>query len=553
MSKLLRALPLAVVLAGGAALPARAQQDGATLVYTVQPQDTLIGLGKTLLVDPAAWPEVARLNRLPDPNRIRPGQALKVPARLLRSAELPAQLVSVEGDVRIDGQPAAQGAPLRPGQRLSTEAASSAVLQLGDGSRVKLMPLSDTTLGEHRRYEIKAAGSTPGGDDGVFASTMRLVRGSLDLLASKVLRAKPLEVTTPTAVIGVRGTQYRVHHAVTPQEATRTEVLEGLVRADATAGAAARAGVDLPAGQGAVLQPGGGAPKAVALLPAPSLAGVPARFERPLVRFQVPGEPAALRVQVAADPAFDRVVRDEQVAAGSEVRLAGLADGVWQLRARRVDGNGLAGADASTSFTLKARPEPPAGITPRARGKATVGEVAVAWAENTEAASYRLEVARDTGFGDVVARQDSLGGGQTRVTLTEPGTYHWRLASVRADGDRGPWGDAQSFELRALPEPPSGGLTDDGRGLQLAWSGRPEDRQQVELARDPGFAQVVNRADLTETRWTLATPNQAGSYYFRYRSVEPDGFTTPWSSTLKLEVPRDWTFLWFFAPLLLAL
>lgn len=552
MSNLLRALPLAVLLAGAAAQPARAQQD-ATLVYTVQPQDTLIGLGKTLLVDPAAWPEVARLNRLPDPNRIRPGQALKVPARLLRSADMPAQLVSVEGDVRVDGQPAAQGTPLRPGQRLSTQADSSAVLQLGDGSRVKLMPVTETTLGEHRRYEIKAAAGNPtGSDDGVFASTMRLVRGSLDLLASKVMRAKPLEVTTPTAVIGVRGTQYRVHHADQPQPVTRTEVLEGKVRADAATGAA-NAGVDLPAGQGTVLQPGSAAPKAIALLPAPSLAGVPARFERPLVRFQVPGEPAALRVQVAVDAAFDRVVRDEQVAAGSEVRLAGLADGVWQLRARRVDGLGLAGADATTSFMLKARPEPPAGIAPRARGKATAGDLSVAWAENTEAASYRLEVARDAAFGDVVLRQDSLSGGQTRIALADPGTYHWRLASVRADGDRGPWGDAQSFELRALPEPPSGGLSEDGRGLQLSWSGRPEDRQQVELARDPGFAEVVNRADLTETRWTLATPNQPGSYYFRYRSVEPDGFTTPWSSTLKLEVPRDWTFLWFFAPLLLAL
>ena len=127
------------------------------------------------------------------------------------------------------------------------------------------------------------------------------------------------------------------------------------------------------------------------------------------------------------------------------------------------------------------------------------------------------------------------------------------MASTRADGDKGPFGDAQRFELRPLPEPPQGGMAEDGKSLTLAWGGRPEDMQHVELARDPQFKEIVAQADLNQPQWTLPRPSQGGTYYFRYRSTEPDGFVGPYSSPLVIEVPRDWRFLWLLAPFLLAL
>jgi FecR protein len=385
---------------------------------------------------------------------------------------------------------------------------------------------------------------------------MRLVRGSIEVLATKVLRAKPLEVQTPTAVIGVRGTEYRVHHDETPASAnpTRTEVLEGRVRADLAPSATASAplGADVAAGFGAALR-AGQAPLVAPLLPAPDLAGVLPRYERPLVRLAVPPSPQPLRVQVAADAAFDRVVFDERLPAGAtEARVAGLADGPWFVRVRRIDTAGIEGYDATRPFTLKARPEPPATLQPQARQKLAVGTVVLGWAENIEAARYRVQVARDPGFSQIVQQADGQTGAQAQVAVAEPGVYHWRLASVRADGDTGPWGDARQFEARPLPEPPTGGASADGKTLEISWSGREEDRHQVELARDGGFADVLHRADLKATHWALPMP-AAGTYYFRYRSVEADGFVSPWSSTLKLEAPQDWRFLWLLAPWLLAL
>jgi hypothetical protein len=529
-------LAVAAALLVGAACPAWAAE--AALAYTVQSRDTLIGLGKTLLVSPQAWPEVARLNRLPDPDRLTPGQTLQVPLRLLRSAQAPARIVSVEGPVTLEGRPARAGDAVQPGQRLVTEASGSAVLQLGDGSRVQLTPLTEAELSEHRRFDLRAGT----GQDGLFASTMRLLRGSLEVVATKLQRAKPLEVTTPTAVIGVRGTEYRVRHA---DAGSGTEVLEGRVQADV-----GEQGVALAGGFGAALQPGQ-APRAVPLLPPPDLSALPARFERPLIRLRFPGsEP--VRVQLAADEGFSRIVRDERVPAGGELRVAGLDDGTWQLRARRIDAAGIEGRDARATVVLKARPEPPAAMAPTDRGKAMVGEVRFAWAENTEAAAYRLEVASDAAFRQVLQRQDGLRGGSAVLRLDEPGALWWRLASVRANGDAGPWGDPQTLELRAQPTPPQASM--DAERLSLAWGGRPGDRQQVQLARDPDFSRPEAEATLDKPSWLIKRPSQPGTVYFRYRSVEPDGFTTPWSSTLKLEIPRDWRDAgWLLLPLLLVL
>ncbi|MBN8487574.1 MAG: FecR domain-containing protein [Burkholderiales bacterium] len=530
---------LAVGWLGLAGLLPASMAAEAVLPYTVQAHDTLIGLGRDVLVSPQAWPEVARLNRLPDPNLIRTGQVLQMPLRLLRSAQAPARIDAVEGTVRLAGRAARVGDPVQPGDALDVAANSSAVLILADGSRLQLAPLSQGELSESRRYLLRA--SRPE-DEGLFAGTMRLLRGTLEVLATQLQRAKPLEVTTPTAVIGVRGTEYRVRHE---DERSVAEVLEGRVQADVGSTA-----LLLEAGFGSTLQPGRVAAP-VALPPAPDLSAVPTVFERPVLRFKPPGTDP-LRVQVAADAGFSRIVRDERFAAGAEVRLAGLADGDWHLRVRRINEQGLEGRNAQLKVRLHARPEPPAAVSPVRNGKLSVGEVTLGWAENTEAARYRIEISRDPAFASGVQRLNDRTGARTTLTLTEPGTLHWRLASVLSDGRVGPWGDAQPFELRALPTPPS--LALDGHGLTLAWSGRAEDRQQVQLARDPAFTALVAEAETTEPRWQAQRPELPGTYYFRYRSVEPDGFTTPWSSTQKIELPRDWSGAWgLLLPLLFAL
>ena len=73
------------------------------LSLTIRNQDTLIGLGRRLFNSPTAWREVARLNRLSNPNRLAPGQVIEVPERLLRWVEQGGHLVLPHGVGDDDG------------------------------------------------------------------------------------------------------------------------------------------------------------------------------------------------------------------------------------------------------------------------------------------------------------------------------------------------------------------------------------------------------------------------------------------------------------------
>ena len=547
---------LAAMLTAAAAAPATRPTEP-VVEFKVERADTLIGLSRDVLVTPDAWREVARLNRLPNANRVVPGQVLLIPARLMRARPVPAKLVSSNGDVRVGDAPAVEGSTLSEGQTVQTGPGSSAVVELADGSRLRLPPssLAQVIASQNLGARPADAGSSSTANpdparSGWFSGALRVLSGSVEIFAAKVLRARPLEVVTPTAVVGVRGTGFRVGFTEAANGSTRVEVVEGQVRFDASA---KPAGADVAAGFGSTTNAAGGPPRVVKLLDAPDLSGLPERFERPIVRFALPGETTALRVQVAADAAFDKIVSDQRVEPGAELRIAGLGDATWQLRSRRIDAQGLEGFDANRSFVLKARPEPPAYLQPRSDSKQAVGSIAFSWASNIEASQVRIQVADDAAFTNPLQDRKAPADAALRIDIAKPGLYFWRLASLRGNADAGPFGDVQRFELRPTPEAPTGGLAADGRSMVFTWSARTQDRQQVQLARDPEFKEVTAEAELTAAEWTLPTPERSGRYFFRYRSIEPDGFVSPYSSTLTIEVPRDWSGLWLLLPLLLML
>lgn len=541
------ALALVLPFAAARAAPATtASSDDLLVPYTVTTHDTLIGLNRTLFAAPGVWKDVSRINHLPDSNRIDPGQVLQVPARYLHSKVVPAQVLSVFGDVRIADRPAAAGAALDVGATIRTGEASTAVVQLADGSHIKLAPESQGRLDEQRRFQVKATAAAV--DDGLVAASLRLISGSVEVFASKVLRARPLEVSTPTAVIGVRGTVYRVRNDVTPATAaagavnvSATEVLEGKVHAQV--GTSAAQAADVPARFGAPLEEGR-KPVALPLPPAPDLSAVPARFDQLPIRFPVPGV-LRVRVQVADDTAFDHIQFDQHFDAGEDVYIPQLADGPWHLRVRAVSPEGLEGLDALRDFRLLARPEAPFLTEPPAGGKRAVGDVTLRWTHNPDAASFVVQVARDARF-EQLAQHDEHVSGETAVFHptdsafgAADGLYWWRVMSVAADGRRGAWSEPQALVLRPTPRAPLGQVSPDGAAIELRWGGRPEDRAEAELASDAAFQQVVTRGDY-ETPGTRLPRPAPGTYFARYRFVEPDGFRTSWSAPVRIEVESSW-------------
>ncbi len=324
-----------------------------SLPYTVVPRDNVIKLSSDMLTDPKAWSEVVKFNRLKDPNVIFPGQTLNIPLRFLKSKAVSGKVISAEGDVTLQGGTTQPGALLPDGAKIKTGANSSAVIELGDGSRVKILPGSLAEIVTSRDYAMRDASKS--GSSNWFSGLMRLSEGALEALASKTAkRATPLQIETPTSVVGVRGTEFRVAFDDPKTQAARTEVIEGLVRADNPTQAS---GADLPMGTGAVVKLLDKEVKVVALLPAPDLTAVPSEVFKPQGSWPMPklAGASAYKVQVASDEQFDKIVRDMKVDgnSGGSADLSSLPNGNWFTRVRGIDAVGLEGFNSVKLIAVK--------------------------------------------------------------------------------------------------------------------------------------------------------------------------------------------------------
>jgi hypothetical protein len=326
-----------------------------SIPYTVKSSDKLIVVSAQLLLRPADWPEVARFNRLKNPNRISPGQIIEVPLRLMKSQPVNGKLVSVYGDVQLGGSKAEVGSAVPESTRLQTGPNSSAVVELADGSRVSLLPNTLAELVTSRGYAVRDAAASPSAT--WFSGLIRLVQGALDTTAAKsALRATPLQIQTPTSLVGVRGTQFRVAYEDPATQNARTEVLEGTVKAD---NAAQGSSAMLDQGKGTVLNPAVKNIKVVDLLKAPDLTATPGDILKPLALWPMPTLDAAkrFRVQIAADESFDKIVRDLVVTTGS-ADFANLPNGGWFARIRGIDGDGIEGYDSVKAVQVLLPPPP---------------------------------------------------------------------------------------------------------------------------------------------------------------------------------------------------
>ena len=536
-----------------------------TISITVEPGDQLGTIAQRYLKEPATlhWQTVAKLNKLAPPYTLLPGTQLLLPSKLLAEQRAPAVWISVDGDVRVnkvnlDNQMAKVGSLVYEDERMVVGANSTAVLQLADGSRIKLLANTQMVLDEHRYYLGRSAPQLSGTK--AFSGLMRLIQGAVEAKAIPATdRAKPLRIQTPTAVVGVRGTEFRLAHdavLASSDSTTRTEVLEGKVQAELDS--TRTTGVD--AGFGVSLDPKlKGIPKPTQLLEAPDLSGWKLNMDRPLVVLDglpslsygsTAGAPiSGYRLQIspitardaatgALDP-FVNIVYDKRFAAATALSIPNLADGSWRLRARAIDKQGIEGKNAEVTLVLKARPEPPMVQSPKPQEKLIqTGEINLIWATIKNANAYLLEVTDAAGTTEAYKLTQS----SASLKNLKPERYSWRVATqvLTADKqlDTGPWSDRQYFTVVALPEKMQSQVNPEDKTLALRWADQKAAKYQVQVARDEAFKSPMlvetQRAELM-----LVNP-QSGYHYIRYRAVEQDGFVGGWSESMRVDVPVDW-------------
>jgi hypothetical protein len=487
-------------------------------LYQTYPGDTLSEIGVKYLKDWRDWPKVMAHNGVSYPKVLPANTRIRIPVALLKVNPAPVKTLHVQGNVRVRPEGGgfksiAAGDLIQGLETVLTGPNSFASFELADGSKVNLGPSGKLLFGRLAKY----------GATGMVATELHLDGGRLEArVAKQVQPAGGLRVATPVAVAGLRGTDFRLN-LKEDGKTLASEVLEGGV---AVAGQGKE--VLVKTGTGSIADASG--PSApIALLPAPALAGLPAKVMRLPLQFGWPPDERAQawRAEVAGDAAFERVLLDYLGPAPRAQWPDALPDGRYVLRVRMQDRHGLEGYASDHAFELDARPLPPPVAQPTDGARSYQNAVRFVWAAPEEAYGYQLQIATSQDFGQGLIERRLA----ATTSHTEPlvrGSYYWRLASLDEQGVRREWGPALALKVQPLPDPPAGtqARAADGKA-QLAWLKAPG-AASYEVAISPS-------ADLTAPAVHKAEANQAGialppgKYYWRVRGIEADGQAGAWS------------------------
>ncbi|WP_342131370.1 FecR domain-containing protein [Hydrogenophaga sp. OTU3427] len=525
-----RVVSVALCLGGPLTFPL-AHADG--IDHTVVQGDTLWSIAQQQLGQAGRWPALQRANRLTDPNRLTPGQVLTIPLPLLNLPETSATVVHVHGDVRVTlpgrSEPEALrvGAEVPEGAMIDVRDKSFARLRLTDGSAFGLSAGSRARLSRLRLNPNTQQSQT----------LIRMETGRVESeVTPKRHPGSRFEVHTPMAVASVRGTRFGV---TADGLVTTSEVDEGTValapqpKAQVTALRGRRLPALLTAGQGARLD-GKGRLERATLLAAPDLRGLPAEFDNgERVNFSLPANnlAQAYRVQVRDASVPDTVLHEAWVNQ-PQVTWDGLDDGRYILAMQNVDTLGLLGNSARHGFSVVSGPVPPIYRYPTPDEKVPGPTVSLRCTEPDGAQGYRVQVARDADFADLVSDRTGSDTCQQTVGLA-PGHYHWRVAALNAAGKQGPYGVPARFEVLPLLSDNTS-VASDAR-LSAFWPTKAGLSYRVQVARDAAFTQPVFDGWLPGARLDVPAAD-SGTHFLRWQSRDESGQLSRLSTTHRLQV-----------------
>ncbi|WP_162060872.1 FecR domain-containing protein [Undibacterium sp. KW1] len=502
------------------------------MTYFALQGDTLTSIAKRYTDKTTNWPILGKRNKIGNDRTIPIGTAILIPLELLPEEPSEAKVIAMTGNPAYkaaDGEVGtlALGSVLKEGAQISTDKNGFLTMALPDESRISIPSNSNVSLSKLRKTKYTGSPRTE----------VTLLQGKVESRVSSLVNNKGrFEVRTNLAVAGVRGTNFRVG---VNEDGIANEVLEGGVAVNNTT-AKKTDELVLTAGKGNIIS-AAGVGKPVDLLPPPKMNDSYLLQERPTLQFQVETNPAATgyRVQIAQDKDIINVLAENRYK-DNRFKFDGFADGNYFVRITAIDKLGLEGLPLVKAVTLKARPEPPFTVQPKNKTRAE--RLDFAWTEASNAVAYHLQVAKDAEFKNLLIDKPGLKEVQFSADRPAEAEYFWHVATiVQKDGkpDHGPYSDAQKFVVLPVTSlaPPDEG---NGNQLSFSWASEPGQKFLIQISTDPDFKKLFLSKELDKAELKINRPD-AGVYFIRVRSTDPDGYVSPFSSTQKITLQQRWT------------
>lgn len=536
---------MAIPYASGAA-----ESPPSTVEITVEKDDFLISICNKYLENPSRWSHIAKINRLPDPNRLKPGQKIVIPTDMLKGTPLDGSVTFIKGTVTCTPGNGSQpqqvhlGSRVKPGSEVRTAAESSVEISYEDGTAFLLR--------DNSSLSVKGAKKTASHYlRQLFLSGGRII----SRIKSATGRGSRNEIRTPSAVAEARGTVYRV--SVDDRQTTRSEVLEGTIDVSTKA-----AIVSVKENEGTVVRINERPASPRKLLPPPEPAGLESVIREVPFRISLRQTEGAARqgVIISRDADGKDVVKETVVPVTEELEIDGLEDGSYTLRTFGLDDEGLEGMpSAPMEFKVRVNPLPPIMQSPSNGEKLRSPAVELVWLKVGDAVKYHLQLASDKEFAMPVIEEPAVASSRFRTGDLPPGTYYFRARSIAEDGYVGKWSVIQEFTI--LPPPPAPSTEKPevkGAELNLRWAPLSQAASyHVQISPDEGFAgDMLVDEKVDKSAISIPSPKNPGTYFVRVRGIEKEGragdFSKPQSFTIEKRFPY-WSLGLGVIPLILLL
>jgi hypothetical protein len=384
--------------------------------YTLRPDDTLPEVAKKLLRPEHSWSDLAHHNKIKNINSLQVGSIIKVPIVWLKFQPKPASTHALEGVALIKRRQDSVFSTMQKGTLIHV---GDEVLTRDGSVIVKFA--DETTLNLGRYSHIIFNKLSHYGETGMVDTRMRLSKGGIETKVSPLLRGSRYEISTPTAVAAVRGTQFRLR---TSDKGTTLEVLEGSVEFSHQHGNEV-----IPAGKGARIHAQSSVLQTKPLLAAPSApAGETENGKLPL-NLSWEDIPNASNYQYEVRKDSGELV-DQKVSSKPAVTIDDLPDGGYELAVAAVDKDGFQGMKSSTKLSIAAGPDQATLKLPFPGSILDSLSAEFSWELSSAATMSKLEISHDENFETLAL---NLNWSTKRVLRLEnklpPGNYFWRVRS----------------------------------------------------------------------------------------------------------------------------
>ncbi|KZY62594.1 hypothetical protein A3742_13350 [Oleiphilus sp. HI0071] len=198
-----------------------ADQNNLDWHYTIRPSDNLPLVSKRLLKPQYSWTSIAHYNHIKDIDKLQVGSIIKIPVSWLKYQPQPAKIESYIGMALIKRSQDSRYMPISKqshvyvGDELLTREGQITV-EFADGTNLRMDAFSHLVFNKLSSYK----------EVGMVDTRMRLGRGGIRTQVEPLTKGSRYEISTPSAVAAVRGTDFRLR---TNLQGTTLEVLEGAV------------------------------------------------------------------------------------------------------------------------------------------------------------------------------------------------------------------------------------------------------------------------------------------------------------------------------------